>query len=121
MSNQVLKKFEQLQSELVKLNEEYYNSIPSKSDAEYDKIKNEYEKFLRDNPSFIEKDIVGVGATPNSKFNKIKHRHPMLSLSNSFGKNDVIDFFKKANNFLNDQYLSHEYVVDCKIDGVSLS
>ena len=121
MSNQVLKKFEQLQSELVKLNEEYYNSVPSKSDAEYDKIKNEYEKFLRDNPSFIEKDIVGVGATPNSKFNKIKHRHPMLSLSNSFGKNDVIDFFKKANNFLNDQYLSHEYVVDCKIDGVSLS
>ncbi|MEK9895570.1 MAG: hypothetical protein VW518_03975, partial [Burkholderiaceae bacterium] len=62
MSNQVLKKFEQLQSELVKLNEEYFYSLPIKSYAEYDKIKSEYEMLLRDNPSFIEKDIVGVGA-----------------------------------------------------------
>ena len=116
-----LKRFEQLQSELIKLNDEYYNSVPSKSDAEYDEIKKEYEKILRDNPSFIEKDTIGVGAIPNSRFKKIKHKHPMLSLSNSFGKNDLIDFYKKANNFLNNQFLSHEYIVDCKIDGVSLS
>ena len=121
MIDHVKKKFEQLQSELIKLNDEYYNSVPSKSDAEYDKIKKEYESLLKDNPTFNDKDLIGVGSTPNSKFKKVKHRYPMLSLSNSFGKNDLIEFYKKANNFLNDQYLTHEYIVDCKIDGVSLS
>ena len=42
-----------------------------------------------------------VGAPPSNKFRKIKHLKPMLSLSNTFDKNDMEDFLKKINNFLN--------------------
>ena len=45
----------------------------------------------------------------------------MLSLSNSFNREDLEDFFNKADNFLKSKSLIHNYVVDCKIDGVSLS
>ena len=41
------------------------------------------------------KDI--VGATPTNKFKKIKHLKPMLSLSNAFDKDDIVDFIKKIN------------------------
>ena len=116
-----LKRFKKIQSSLIKLNNEYYNLTPTKTDAEYDQLKLEYEAILKKNPSFSVKDIIGVGASPKSKFKKVKHKFPMLSLSNSFGHDDLLDFFKKANNFLNNKSLSHEYIVDCKIDGVSLS
>ena len=45
----------------------------------------------------------------------------MLSLANSFNLNDLKDFFKKAENFLNKKIFKNEFIVDCKIDGVSLS
>ena len=42
-----------------------------------------------------------MSSTPSNKFSKISHLKPMLSLSNAFDKNDMEDFFKKVNNFLN--------------------
>ena len=45
----------------------------------------------------------------------------MLSLANSFNLDDLKDFFKKAENFLNKKIFKNEFIVDCKIDGVSLS
>ena len=41
-----------------------------------------------------------VGATPTNKFKKFNHLKPMLSLSNAFEKNDMIDFIKKDSKFL---------------------
>ena len=60
-----------------------------------------------------------VGAKPSNKFKKIKHLKPMLSLSNAFDKNDIDDFLKKINNFLNinDKYM--ELYSEPKIDGIS--
>ena len=49
----------------------------------------------------IEKLSSIVGAKPSNKFKKINHLIPMLSLSNAFDKNDMEDFMKKINNFLN--------------------
>ena len=46
------------------------------------------------------KSIKGViGAIPTNKFKKIKHLKPMLSLSNAFDKNDMLDFIKKLTIF----------------------
>ena len=42
-----------------------------------------------------------VGATPLNKFKKIPHLRPMLSLSNAFNLEDMKDFQKKINNYLN--------------------
>ena len=43
----------------------------------------------------------------------------MLSLSNAFGKSDMIDFIKKIHNFLNLRNLNLEFTCEPKIDGIS--
>jgi len=115
------KKFLELKEELSKHNNAYYNASPIISDQKYDDLKSQYEIFLEEHPQFIKFDDLGIGAKPISKFKKIKHISPMLSLANSFNLNDLKDFFKKAENFLNKKIFKNEFIVDCKIDGVSLS
>ena len=60
-----------------------------------------------------------IGAAPSNKFKKIKHLRPMLSLSNAFEKNDMRDFLKKINNFLNINEKNIELYSEPKIDGIS--
>ena len=115
------KKFLELKEQLSEHNNAYYNATTLISDLEYDRLKSKYEKFLQENPKFVELDDLGVGAKPNSKFKKIKHISRMLSLANSFNLDDLKDFFNKAENFLNKKISKNEFIVDCKIDGVSLS
>ena len=115
------KKFLELKEELSKHNNAYYNTSPLISDQEYDDLKSQYEIFLEKHPQFIKLDDLGIGSKPISKFKKIKHISPMLSLANSFNLDDLKDFFKKAENFLNKKIFKNEFIVDCKIDGVSLS
>jgi DNA ligase (NAD+) len=115
------KKFLELKEQLSEHNNAYYNATTLISDLEYDRLKSKYEKFLQENPKFIKLDDLGVGAKPNSKFKKIKHISRMLSLANSFNLDDLKDFFNKAENFLNKKISKNEFIVDCKIDGVSLS
>ena len=109
--------------EFKKHNKFYYeNSSPLISDKEYDKLKKEIldlEKkytFLKNNFSPSQT----VGFKPSKNFLKFKHRQKMLSLSNAFKEEDLINFEKKIFNFLNKNvYL--EYSVEPKIDGISAS
>ena len=116
-----INEFKKLKEKIKHYNDTYYNSQPIISDLEYDDLKRKYEKTLVKNPSLKKYDDIGIGATPSSKFKKVKHKIPMFSLSNSFNREDLEDFFNKADNFLKSKSLIHNYVVDCKIDGVSLS
>ena len=106
-------------------NKAYYDKDdPTVSDHKYDKLKaeilnleNKY-KFLKSKKSVAE----NIGYKPSSRFKKIKHKTPMLSLSNAFSENNIIDFLKKIRNFLK---LPKEYKIDIsaepKIDGISAS
>jgi DNA ligase (NAD+) len=105
-------------------NKSYYDKdSPSISDQKYDKLKQavlELEKkflFLKEYGSIKDK----VGFTPSSKFNKIKHSKPMLSLANAFDINDIKDFTKKINNYLNNKNLNLYFSLEPKIDGISAS
>ncbi len=113
--------FIKLRDELKKYNKEYYNLNPSIEDSKYDNLKKKYDYLLLNNPELIEFDNLGIGTSPSSKFKKFKHYEPMLSLSNSFNLNDLVDFFEKATNYLKRQNSNYIFNVDCKIDGVSLS
>ena len=123
MKNKVSTKdqFLKIRDQIKKYNKRYYNSKPDISDSEFDKLKLKYEEILKKNSLLKKFDDIGVGTLPSSKFKKVQHKLPMLSLSNSFNLEDIDDFFNKANNFLKDKKDNHTFIVDCKIDGVSLS
>ena len=89
-----------------KHNKKYYIfDKPTISDAEYDKLKKEILILEKNYPYLKNQQSVNniIGSKPLNKFKKIKHLSPMLSLSNSFNLNDMKDFLKKINNFLNVQ------------------
>ena len=106
-------------------NQKYYNeNLSVIPDSDYDKLKKEIillEKkynFLKDknSPSII------VGHKPLKHFKKALHRAPMLSLSNAFSEEDLINFEKKITNYLNKtNNFEIEYSAEPKIDGISAS
>ena len=112
-------------NELIKHDKAYFkDDNPLISDKDYDKIKEEIldlEKkynYLKNKNSPSRK----VGYEPSSKFKKIEHEIPMLSLANAFSKENIEDFLKKIKNFLNIK--NSEKIVfsaEPKIDGISAS
>jgi len=109
--------------ELNKHNKLYYNkSKPIISDSEYDNLKldilnlEQKYKYLKSvkSPSKI------VGHKPSKLFEKYQHKVPMLSLSNAFDENDLLNFEKKIFNYLNKK-IKLNYSVEPKIDGISAS
>ena len=105
-------------------NKFYYDKDdPAISDQKYDALKKEILElenkhlFLKKYGSINRK----IGFKPSSKFNKIKHSKPMLSLANAFDSNDIKDFVKKINNYLNNINLNLSFSLEPKIDGISAS
>jgi len=98
MNKNIKQNYQNKISELKKHNKLYYeSSSPKISDKEFDKLKTEIldlEKkytFLQSNFS----PSKTVGFKPSKNFPKFKHRQKMLSLSNAFNEEDLINFEKK--------------------------
>ena len=112
-------------NQLKKYDKAYFeNDDPIISDKNYDNIKKEVldlekkYKYLKHKNSPSTK----VGYKPSDKFKKISHEVPMLSLANAFSKENIEDFVKKIQNFLNIK--DSEKIVfsaEPKIDGISAS
>ena len=108
-----------------KQNKYYYEKDkPIVTDQIYDllkqdiiKLENKY-KFLKNEHS----PRISVGFKPSKKFQKIKHKVPMLSLDNAFDEEDLKNFEKKIMNFLSLKEKNIiEYSAEPKIDGISAS
>ena len=102
----------------------YDNSSPIVSDKEFDELKHNIlllerkYNFLnsKKSPSQI------VGYKPSKNFNKLRHRIPMLSLSNAFDEKDLLNFEKKILNFISkEEDYEITYSAEPKIDGISAS
>ena len=109
--------------DFLKKHNKYYfiKDAPKVTDSKFDKVKKETLELVKKNP-YLEKIINLsniIGARPSSKFKKILHLKPMLSLSNAFDRNDMVDFLKKINNFLNLKKENLELFSEPKIDGIS--
>tara|TARA_B100001057_G_scaffold14089_1_gene13374 strand:- start:5812 stop:7842 length:2031 start_codon:yes stop_codon:yes gene_type:complete len=108
-----------------KFNKYYYvHSKPLVEDAEYDHLKKEIlslekkYKFLNNKYSPSQ----SVGFTPSKNFKKVLHKVPMLSLSNAFDEEDLLNFQKRIVNYLNKKEGTEiEYSAEPKIDGISAS
>ncbi len=123
MNKNIKQNYQNKINEFKKHNKLYYeNSSPKISDKEFDKLKKEIleleKKYTSLKSNFSPSQVVGF--KPSKNFLKLKHRQQMLSLSNAFKKEDLVNFEKKILNFLNEKiYL--EYSVEPKIDGISAS
>ena len=101
-------------------NERYYNEDnPEISDIEYDNLVKELIRLEEENPELkrIDSPTNRVGGIALEKFNQIKHKVPMLSLSNAYSDSDLKDFDKRVRDMVKDEV---EYVVEFKIDGLSV-
>jgi DNA ligase (NAD+) len=123
---------EQAKQELVALRDEivlhdelyYLKDMPTISDAAYDALRQRNNAIEQRFPDLVLEDSPSkrVGISPKSKFGKITHDIPMLSLDNAFTIEDVEDFLKRANRFLGLPLETQlEVVAEPKIDGLSAS
>lgn len=100
----------------------YQNDAPDLTDAEYDALKHRNTAIEALFPDLIRADSPSkrVGSAVQSKFNKIEHRFPMLSLGDVFSMAEVEDFVMGVKRFLN---LSGDidFMAEPKIDGLSFA
>ena len=117
------KRIEELRNVITKHDYNYYVlAQPIVSDAEYDKLVKELEQLEKENPHLITNDspTQRVGKDLTKEFRPVKHKVPMLSLSNTYDEEDLLDFDRRIKESLPENE-KVEYVVELKIDGASVS
>ena len=111
---------EELRSQILYHNNRYYNEdSPEISDYEYDMLLRELENIENEHPELITPDspTQRVGGAAAEKFSPVEHKVPMESLHDSFSPEEIRDF----DNRVRETVQSPEYVVEPKIDGLSVS
>ncbi|RMF61932.1 MAG: NAD-dependent DNA ligase LigA [Calditrichaeota bacterium] len=100
----------------------YVLAKPEISDYEYDMLMKRLEELERQFPEFITPDspTQRVSGEPTKEFPVVKHRTPMLSLSNTYNEAEIRDFDRRVRSLLNPGE-PYEYVCELKIDGVAMS
>ncbi|PUB10490.1 NAD-dependent DNA ligase LigA [Paenisporosarcina sp. OV554] len=98
----------------------YVLDQPLVSDAVYDQYLQELIAIESEFPDLIYPDspTQRVGGTILQGFNKVAHTHPMLSLSNAFGREDLDDFDRRIRASIGNDF---SYVCELKIDGLAIS
>ena len=117
---EIIKRIEELTAILKKANYEYYNlDNPTLTDQEYDKYLRELINLEEKYPEYQDPNspTKRVGGEAIDKFVKVKHKIPMISLSNVFNEDEIQDFADRIKN----AGFNPDYVCELKIDGLSVS
>jgi len=115
-------RIELLRKELNHHNYLYYLlDKPEISDFEFDQLLEELQKLEAEFPQFDDLNSpsrrVGGGITKD--FPTKPHRHPMLSLSNTYSREELEDYLKRTQKALPEEDL--EFVCELKYDGAAVS
>lgn len=94
---------------------------PVVSDAEYDRLLAELRSIEDQHPEWITPDspTQRAGAAPSSKFNKVRHPAPVLSLNNAFNESDLRAWFERIAR-LDERVRKANFVAEPKIDGLTV-
>ncbi|MDG1517568.1 MAG: NAD-dependent DNA ligase LigA [Flavobacteriales bacterium] len=114
------KKIEELSKELHEHNHLYYVlSSPLISDFQFDTMLKELQDLEDQFPEFLLSNSPSkrVGGAVTKEFTSVKHKYRMLSLGNSYSKEDLIDFETRIRKLLEEEV---EYVCELKYDGVAI-
>lgn len=101
----------------------YILSQPTISDYDFDMLMNELIKLEKEFPDLASptSPTKRVGGDITNEFPTVKHRYPMLSLANSYNRDEIIDFINRTKKQLDDESSQVEFVCELKFDGVSIS
>jgi DNA ligase (NAD+) len=99
----------------------YVEDAPEITDAEYDRLFRELQALEAAHPEFAAdtSPTRRVGAAPLAEFGEVRHRTPMLSISNAFDEDDVRAFDKRVCQALGADVV--EYATEPKFDGLAVS
>ena len=106
-----------LRAELNRHNYLYYvKAEPEIDDYEYDQLMNELMALEKANPDRFDPDSPSqrVGNDINQNFQQVYHRFPMLSLGNTYNKEEIIEFDERVRKALGH---SVKYICELKYDG----
>ena len=130
----IQEKYTKLRNEIEYHNNLYYNEDkPLISDMEYDALMRELKQLEQEYPELLKNEENGessptekIGGTASEKFSKVRHRVPMLSLSNTYNISEIEDFDKRIKKIiLSENVKNHskelEYILELKLDGLSIS
>jgi len=97
----------------------YILSQPEITDFEYDILMNELQALEKEFPVFadINSPSQRVGSDLNREFTQVVHKYPMLSLSNTYTEEEVLEFDARVRKLIGDDF---EYVAELKYDGVAI-
>lgn len=94
---------------------------PVISDSEYDALLKQIRSAEEEHPEWVAMDspTKRAGSAISSKFRKVKHANPVLSLANAFGAGDANAWYERIVK-LDDRVTRSGFVVEPKIDGLSV-
>lgn len=99
----------------------YVEARPKISDREYDLLLAELQDLEREHPELVTADspTQRVGGAPIGQFATVTHAVPMLSLANTYSREEVEDFDRRVREAL--EGADPTYVCELKYDGVAMS
>lgn len=121
--NQAKERIDELRKQLNQYNYEYYVlDNPTIGDMQFDLLMKELESLETEFPEFddVNSPTKRVGGQPNKSFVQREHTFPMLSLANTYSREEIVDFVARAEKAL-PQESELEWVCELKYDGVAIS
>ena len=112
----------ELRESLHQHNHNYYvlNS-PVITDQEFDSLMHELQELEERHPEMFDPNspTQRVGSDLNNEFQTVRHERPMLSLANTYNRQDVRDFYQRVSEGLSGQ--PFQICCELKFDGLSIS
>lgn len=111
---------EALRKEINSLNHAYYVENQSLvSDFEFDQKLKELQTLEEKFPEFADENspTKRVGGDITKNFETVAHRYPMLSLSNTYSKEEIVEWENRLKKIVETKI---EYVCELKYDGVAI-
>ncbi len=99
----------------------YTDADPEITDSEYDALMRELQALEIEHPELVTLDSPTrrVSGEPTAGFLPVRHSAPMLSLDNTYSASELQDFDSRIRRLIPDETVG--YVVELKLDGVSVS
>ena len=114
------KRILELREELNQHNHNYYVlDNPSISDYDFDMLLEELQNLENSFPEFMDPNSPSkrVGGDITKNFETVVHKYPMLSLSNTYSKEELEDFIKRISKMVPEEM---EFVCELKYDGAAI-